>query len=67
MGSGALMPLGMALAGPATVLFGEREFLVGTIVFHLIFCVLVLMVPGVKDFKMPHGKANYSEGEQPHP
>lgn len=53
MGSVGLMPLGMALVGPAVNLFGERELLVGASVFHVIVCLLVLLVPGVKDMKMP--------------
>ena len=53
MGSAGLMPLGMVLVGPAVTLFGEKEFLIGASVFHLIVCLLVLLVPGVKDMKMP--------------
>lgn len=63
MGSSALMPLGMALVGPASNLFGEREFLIGASVVHLILCAVVLMVPGVKDMKSVP-KRNYSESEQ---
>jgi MFS family permease len=61
MGSSGLMPLGMALVGPAVALFGEKELLIGASVFHVIICVLVLLVPGVKDMKAP---TNYSQGEQ---
>ncbi len=61
MGSSGLMPLGMALVGPAVVFFGEKDLLIGASVFHVIICVLVLMVPGVKDMKAP---ADYSQGEQ---
>lgn len=53
MGSVGLMPLGMALVGPAVTLFGEKELLIGASVFHVIVCLLVLTVPGVKDMKMP--------------
>lgn len=53
MGSAGLMPLGMVLVGPAVTLFGEKELLIGASVFHLIICLLVLRVPGVKDLKMP--------------
>jgi len=53
MGSAGLMPLGMVLVGPAVTLFGEKEFLIGASVFHLVICFLVLRVPGVKDMKMP--------------
>ena len=61
MGSTGLMPIGMALVGPAVALFGERELLIGASIFHLIACFAILRVPGVKDMKMP---ANYSHGEQ---
>ena len=61
MGSSGLMPLGMALVGPAVVFFGEKDLLIGASVFHVIICVLVLMVPGVKDMKAP---ADSSQGEQ---
>jgi len=53
MGSVGLMPLGMALVGPAVTLFGEKELLIGASVLHVIVCLLVLTVPGVKDMKMP--------------
>lgn len=53
MGSAGLMPLGMVLVGPAVTLFGEKELLIGASVFHLVICLLVLRVPGVKDMKMP--------------
>lgn len=52
MGSAGLMPLGMVLVGPAVTLFGEKELLIGASVFHLVICLLVLRVPGVKDMKM---------------
>jgi len=60
MGSTGLMPIGMALVGPAIALFGEKELLIGASIFHLIACLAILRVPGVKDMKMP---ANYSHGE----
>ncbi len=53
MGSVGLMPLGMALVGPAVTLFGEKELLIGASIFHVIVGFLVLAVPGVKDMKMP--------------
>ena len=61
MGTTGLMPLGMALVGPAVAFFGEKELLIGASIFHVIVCALVLLVPGVKDMKAP---ANYSQGEQ---
>ena len=60
MGSTGLMPIGMALVGPAIALFGEKELLIGASIFHLIACVAILRVPGVKDMRMP---TNYSQGE----
>jgi MFS family permease len=61
MGSLGLMPIGMALVGPITHAFGERRFLITAVVFHLIVCGLVLLVPGVKDLRSP---TNSSQGEQ---
>jgi MFS family permease len=56
MGSVGLMPIGMALAGPLTDLFGERPFLITAVVFHVLICILVLRVPGVKELKTPVSK-----------
>ena len=53
MGSVGLMPLGMALVGPAVNLFGEKPLLIGASIFHVFICLLVLLVPGVKDMRMP--------------
>ena len=53
MGSVGLMPLGMALVGPAVTLFGEKELLIGASIFHILICLVVLGVPGVNDMKMP--------------
>lgn len=64
MGSVGLMPLGMALVGPVTRVFGERQFLLGSVVFHLVVCGLVLLVPGVKDLRTPALARNSSQGEQ---
>jgi MFS family permease len=66
MGSSGLMPIGMALIGPAVALFGEKELLIGASIFHVLFSCLILRVPGVKDMKMPKKEieADYSHGEQ---
>ncbi len=64
MGSVGLMPLGMALVGPITKVFGERDFLIASVVFHLVVCALVLLVPGVKDLRSPVSPRNSSQGEQ---
>jgi len=53
MGSTALMPLGMALVGPAANYFGERNLLIGACVFHVLMGLSVMRVTGVRDMKMP--------------
>lgn len=58
MGSVGLMPLGMALVGPITKVFGERQFLIASIIFHLVVCGLVLLVPGVKDLRTPSSNSS---------
>ena len=66
MGSAGLMPIGMALIGPAVELFGEKELLIGASIFHVLIGLAILRVPGVKDMKMPkkENEADYSHGEQ---
>ena len=56
VGSGGMMPIGMALVGPSVALFGEKSFLLGAIIFHVIICYLVLLVPGVKEMRHPGRK-----------
>lgn len=56
VGSGGMMPIGMALVGPSVALFGEKSFLLGAIVFHVVICYLVLLVPGVKEMRHPGRK-----------
>jgi MFS family permease len=65
MGSAGLMPIGMALIGPAVALFGEKELLIGASIFHVLITFAILGVPGVKDMKMPkkENDTNYSNGE----
>ena len=63
VGSGGLMPIGMALVGPLVVLFGERNFILSAIVIHVLICYLVLLVPGVKELRDPRREIS-SEGEQ---
>jgi MFS family permease len=53
MGSTALMPLGMALVGPAANFFGERNLLIGASIFHILMGLSIMRVPGVRDMKMP--------------
>jgi MFS family permease len=66
MGSAGLMPIGMALIGPAVALFGEKELLIGASIFHVLISFAILRVPGVKDMKMPNKEidSDYSHGEQ---
>ena len=66
MGSAGLMPIGMALIGPAVALFGEKEVLIGASVVHILISFAILRVPGVKDMKMPKKEIDpdYSHGEQ---
>ena len=52
-GSVGLMPLGMALVGPVTNIFGERNFLIFAAVLHLLVNILVYRVPGVPELKTP--------------
>ena len=63
MGSAGLMPIGMALIGPAVALFGEKQLLIGASIFHVLISFAILGVPGVKDMKMPISRADYSNGE----
>ena len=53
VGTSGLMPLGMALVGPVIALTGERDFLLFAIGFHILFCYLVLLGPGVKELRDP--------------
>ena len=66
MGSAGLMPIGMALIGPAVAFFGEKELLIGASIFHVLITFAILGVPGVKEMKMPKKEidTNYSNGEQ---
>ena len=66
MGSAGLMPIGMALIGPAVELFGEKQVLIGASIFHVLIGLSILRIPGVKDMKMPKHQINtdYSHGEQ---
>jgi MFS family permease len=64
VGSGGLMPLGMALVGPAIFLMGERTFLISAIVFHVLVCYLVLLVPGVAEMRDPRRSSSIGEQSQ---
>ena len=63
MGSAGLMPIGMALIGPAVEFFGEKELLIGASIFHILISFAILRVPGVKDMKMPITGSNSSQSE----
>jgi MFS family permease len=66
VGSGGLMPLGMALVGPVVAFMGERPFLLSAIAFHILICYLVLLVPGVAEMRDPRrsSQSDSSIGEQ---
>ena len=67
VGSGGLMPLGMALVGPVIALMGEKPFLISAIVFHVLICYLVLLVPGVAEMRDPRRSSQQidsTQGEQ---
>ncbi len=53
MGSLALLPIGMALAGPVTKVVGERPYLIGATIFHIVLCFVMLAIPGALYFKAP--------------
>ena len=61
VGSGGLTPLGMALVGPVIALVGEKPFLISAIVFHVLICYLVLLVPGVAEMRDPRRNLPQSE------
>jgi hypothetical protein len=42
---------------------GERPFLISAIVFHVLICYLVLLVPGVAEMRDPR-RGSSSIGEQ---
>jgi MFS family permease len=67
VGTSGLMPIGMALVGPIVLLMGERTFLISAIIFHVLICYLVLLVPGVAELRDPRrGKSdeNSTKSEQ---
>jgi DHA3 family tetracycline resistance protein-like MFS transporter len=53
MASFALMPLGLAVAGPLADLVGQNVVLAGAGVSLVLITVGVLRVPGVRDFRTP--------------
>ncbi len=63
-GSAGLMPLGMALVGPMTILMGEKQFLIFAAIFHLAVNLIVYQVPGVKEMKTPVKASNSPNSEQ---
>ena len=52
-GSMGLMPLGMALVGPVTYIFGERNFLIFAATLHILVNIIVYRVPGVRELRTP--------------
>ncbi|MBI3429006.1 MAG: MFS transporter [Actinobacteria bacterium] len=63
MGTVGLMPIGLAFVGPVTQALGERPFLIGAVIFQLLICGLLLLVPGIIDLHSPK-KIDSSQGEQ---
>jgi MFS family permease len=53
MASYALMPLGLALTGPASEVLGERTVLWTAAIAMIGPTLLLLRVPGIKDFRTP--------------
>ena len=51
----ALLPLGLALAGPAVGLVGSAPLLVLAAATMVLTCLLPLLVPGVRDLRDPAG------------
>lgn len=49
----ALMPIGLALVGPAAGRFGEAAVLASAAVVAVVPVLLLLLVPGMKDFRDP--------------
>jgi MFS family permease len=50
MVTGSLVPLGMMIAGPASVFFGEKKYLATTAVIFLIINIFVLKFASVRSF-----------------
>lgn len=53
----ALMPIGLALVGPAAAHLGEATVLSGAVVVAIVPVLLLLLVPGMKDFRDPRTPA----------
>jgi Na+/melibiose symporter-like transporter len=51
MSSLALLPLGMALTGPAVAAFGERQVLWVAAILNVVTALTVLFVPGVRELR----------------
>lgn len=61
-GSAGMIPLGMALVGPMTEIFGERNFLIFAAIFHVLVNIVVYRVPGVKEMASPANSSANSAG-----
>ncbi|MGV1003226.1 MAG: hypothetical protein ACOYEV_00355 [Candidatus Nanopelagicales bacterium] len=53
MASYGLMPLGLAMTGPLVAAIGQTTVLAGAALSMLLLTLLVLRVPGVRDFREP--------------
>ena len=63
-GSVGLMPLGMALTGPAVSVMGEKSFLIFAGLFHLVVNLIVYRVPGVKEMRTPVNSSNSEQDKR---
>ncbi|HEX9356754.1 MAG TPA: MFS transporter, partial [Streptosporangiaceae bacterium] len=63
LSSFALMPLGLALTGPAADAFGERAVLAVAGFMMVVPTLLLLRIPGMKDFRTPGGAPESTEPE----
>lgn len=68
-GSLAMMPVGQALAGPASALFGPAAVLVAAGVLAVVFCSALVAVPSVRNLRRvsPSPRAGAATGRPPSP
>jgi predicted MFS family arabinose efflux permease len=65
MASFAFLPLGMALTGPAVNAFGTTAVLMGSAISLVLMTVIVLQVPGVREFRNPLPPGEIANPEPP--
>ena len=59
MASLSLLPVGMALTGPAVSSFGETTVLLVSAAVNVVSTIAVLFVPGVKELRSPRRRAKH--------